>query len=287
MPAKKIAFDEEARRAYWTEQMEAGYRFMTDIREYPVRECGEAMAPLPEAAEQAGVEVVFSTTKVAGDHDRLFYLREGLIADFVAAAREMNQQGWALKVEDGYRTRTIQKYLARQENIFDIILKRVLWERRGRTPSAEEVFRRLSALIATSPKVGTHMSGSALDITVLVRDDGSEVDRGGKYIELSELTPMQSPFITPRARRNRDDITALMGRHGFAAYPYEFWHYSKGDAFDEYLAGSGKPARYGAVDVDEPTGRTTPIENPREPLNSLEEIQREIERALERIAGTA
>ena len=226
-------------------------------------------------------------TKVAGDHDRLFYLRKGLIADFVAIAREMNKQGWVLKVEDAYRTRTIQKYLARQENIFDTILERVLWERRSRRPSAEQVFRRLTALIATSPKVGTHMSGSALDITVLNRADGSEVDRAGKYVELSELTPMQSPFITPGGRRNRDDITALMARHGFAAYPYEFWHYSRGDAFDEYLTGSRKQARYGAVDVDQSTGRATPIENPREPLNSLEEIEREIERALERMAGSA
>ncbi len=277
--------DEDARRAYWTEQIDAACRHMSAVSDYPVDECGQAMASLPEAASEAGVEVAFSTTKVGNNYDRLFFLREGLIDDFVAIARQMNNRGWILKAEDAYRTCRIQKSLAMNEKVFDITLRRARWELKGRLPSPEEMARCLSALIAASPKVGPHTSGSALDISVLNRNDGTELDRGGPYLEVSELMPMDSPFITHQARRNRDEITALMAEHGFLPYPYEFWHYSKGDGHSEYLAGTGKPARYGAVDMDPAGGKTTPVENPKEPLNSIEEIRSEIQRAIARLGG--
>ena len=127
------------------------------------------------------------------------------------------------------------------------------------------------------------MSASALDISVLRRDDGRELDRGGPYVELSEKTPMASPFISPEARKNREAITALMRCHGFAAYPYEFWHYSKGDAYERFHTGADDPACYGPVDVDLDTGRTTPMPSPDEPLHTLDKIRRRVEEALERL----
>jgi D-alanyl-D-alanine dipeptidase len=275
---------EAARRAYWTEQFEDAYRFMFhDILPYPVQECGEHCVSLPEAASAAGVEVHFSDKPHVQQLERLFYLREGQIPGFVGAAREMNQRGWILKVEDGYRTRTIQKYLGRTPQVFDAVLRSVMWELGGKVPTPEFMFRRCSALVATVPKFGTHMSGSAIDISVLWRDDPArEVDRGAPYIEMSALTPMASPFVSVQARQNRHDITAVMERHGFVAYPWEFWHYSSGDAYDQFLRGTGQPARYGAVDLDPATGAVTALDRPTEPLNSEEEVRAEIEAALKR-----
>ena len=48
--------DEVARRAYWTQQLEAAYAFMFEsILPYPVVECGEPFVSLREAAAQADV----------------------------------------------------------------------------------------------------------------------------------------------------------------------------------------------------------------------------------------
>jgi len=279
--------DEEQRRAYWIEQMDAAYRFMNVIAIRPVRECGERMVPIRRAARNAGVEMEFSTAKAPDGTDRLFFIREGLVRDLLSAGRTMNRRGWMLKVEDAYRTVEMQKRLAQQESIFDAILQRVLWERRGRRPTPAKMLHRVSALIATSPKVGTHMSGSAVDISVLSLESGEEVDRGAPYLEMSELTPMDSPFVSPEARKNRRTITAIMARHGFTPYPYEFWHYSQGDAYAEYLSGSGEVARYGPVSMDPTDGRTVPIPNPTEPLHTLEEIRAQIDRALERLGWDA
>jgi len=278
--------DEVARRAYWTKQLEAAYSFMFEsILPYPVVECGEPFGSLREAAAQADVVVAFSSLKHVNDLDRLFYLREGQISNFLGAAKKMNELGWVLRVEDGYRTREIQKYLGLTPKVFDAVLQRVMWELEGKVPSPEFMFRRCSALVATVPKFATHMSGSAIDISVMNRNDPAlEVDRGGPYIELSELTPMDSPFVSGVGQRHRNQITALMRDFGFVEYPWEFWHYSSGDAYDQFLRKTGKPAIYGAVDWDPVTNVVTPMADATAPLNSEEEIRKEIEAALQRLA---
>jgi D-alanyl-D-alanine dipeptidase len=275
--------NEDIRRAYWSEQMEAAYGFMDRMRAYPVAECGEPLVFLPDAVAAEGLAVKFSLTRLAGRHDRLFYLREGLVSDFLAVAREMNERGWTLKVEDGLRSKEMQQHLALHENVLDIVLRKVLWETRGQIPTPEFLFRRLTGLTATRPKIGTHMSGSAIDISVLWSKDLSEVERGGPYLTLSELTPMESPFISAEATRNRAEIRAIMRQHGFMAYPYEFWHYSQGDAYAEYLLASGRPSRYGAVDGNLSNGSITPLPHADESLHSREDIKRHIALALERL----
>jgi len=277
---------EAARRAYWTEQMDAATAFMSAVEEFPVDDCGEPVVPLVEAVRAAGVDVRFANRAHVRGLPRLFWLREGLLDSFLACAHDLNARGWAISVEDGFRTVEMQKYLARQPYTFDVIVKRVIWECGGGTPSLDLVTRRVSALIASSPKVGTHMSGSALDISVHHIDDGSEVDRGGPYLELSELTPMSSPFVSDAARANRATITEVMARHRFVAYPYEFWHYNQGDAYDHFLSGNRSAARYGAVDVDPASGRVRAISDPRQPLNAPEEIEAEIWRVMSRVGAT-
>ncbi|MBT4485245.1 MAG: hypothetical protein HOC71_16385 [Candidatus Latescibacteria bacterium] len=281
MPAQRD--NEKARRDYWTKQMESAYGFMDKILEYPVEECGESLVSLPQSVREEGVAVQFSQTRLAENHERLFCLRRGLVEDFITASREMNDRGWTLRVEDGFRSRVMQKDVALHESVFDNTLKRVIWETNGKMPEPKLMLRRLTALCATRPKIGTHMSGSAIDISVLRTDDLSEIERSGSYLELSELTPMASPFASAHAILNRTEISEIMQRHGFIAYPYEFWHYSKGDAYAEHITDSGKPARYGPVDFDIANGNITPISNPKAPLHSLEDIEKHIELSLNRL----
>lgn len=274
--------DDDTRRAYWAAKMDEAYAFMAQIRQYPVVECGEPVVSLVDAVRGARVEVAFSGKPHVKGLPRLFLLRAGLIDDFIRCARAMNDRGWILRVEDAFRTLTMQKFLARAPYTFDVIVERLLWEGKGAFPAVELVMRRVGALVASAPKVGTHMSGSAIDISVLQRDSGQEVDRGRPYLEMSERTPMESPFVSAQAQANRAAITALMRQHGFVTYPWEFWHYNQGDAYDHYLNQTGQPARYGAVNVPLADGNVQAIEEPLTPLNSYEEIESEMRQALER-----
>ncbi len=275
--------DDSARRAYWTEQLELGYGMVEELLTFPVEECGEGFASIPDAAEAAGVEMLFSESKIAGDLDRVFFIRESLVEDVIAIGQVMNDRGWILKVEDGFRSREMQRTLVRKPAVFDLVLQKCIWENGGEMPPVEFVFRRAIVLVANIPKIGTHMSGSAIDISVFRRDDGSEVWRGGPYLEVSEKTPMRSPFITEDELQNRLAITEVMESKGFMHFPYEFWHFNKGDAGDHILNKKPEPARYGPVDWNRETNEVQPMENPMDPLNPLEQIEIEIAAAMKRL----
>jgi D-alanyl-D-alanine dipeptidase len=274
--------DETARRGYWAELMEAGYDVVERVLAFEVDECGEPLASIPDEAAEAGVEMLFSTSKIAGDLERLFFIRQGLVQPLLAAARAMNDRGWVLKIEDGYRTLDMQAQLGRKPEVFDAILRKCIWECGGTLPTAELVFRRAAVLVANLPKVGTHMSASAIDVSVFRRDDGTEVWRGNPYLEMSERTPMRSPFVEPEALANRLAISEILEAHGFVHFPFEFWHFNQGDALGNVVAGLHAPGRYGPVDWDPATNRVTPCDDPLRPLNPLDVFDREIRAALER-----
>lgn len=271
------------RQAYWAEQMELGYAMVEQMLAFPVEECGESFASIPEAVEASGVEMWFSTSKIAGDLDRVFFLREKLVDDVIALGRSMNDRGWILKIEDGFRSLEMQSALVRKPEVFDAILQKCLWECEGEIPSTEFVFRRAIVMVANIPKIGTHMSGSAIDISVFRRDDGNEVWRGGPYLEVSEKTPMRSPYISADELQNRLEIVALMESHGWMHYPYEFWHYNQGDAGEHILNGKTEPARYGPVNWNPETNEVCPVDDPLSPLNPLPQIQAEIDAAMKRL----
>ena len=274
--------DDAERRAYWAEQMELGYAMVQQLITFPVNECGERFASLREAAAAANVEMQFSTSKIAGDLDRVFYMRESLADDVVRIGRDMNERGWVLKIEDGFRSLEMQGQLVRKPVLFDTILRKCIWENGGRIPPVELVFRRAIVLIANIPKIGTHMSGSAIDISVFHRNDGREVWRGNPYLEMSERTPMRSRFVEPEFIANRLAITAMMEARGFMHFPFEFWHFNKGDAGAHILTHNPAPCRYGPVNWNPLTNEVTPVPDPLTPLNPMPVIEKEIAAAMER-----
>jgi len=276
--------DDTAARSFWTQKMEEAISFQEAMRTYPVEECGEPMRSLREAAD--GLDVEFSTTMINDCHPRVYFCREGLIPSFQAVARAMNERGWVLKVEDGYRSPTMQRAQSHNPKHFDLVLKMAIWELGGVLPSPEFLLRRMSAVIATRCRVGTHVSGSAIDISVLDRETRLEFPRGGRgptYVEISERTPMDSPFITEEERANRQKITALLREHGWRDYPWEFWHYSQGDCYVEYLTKSGKPSRYGPIDFDGTNSTPIDLAEADELLEPLAFYEKQMVAALERL----
>jgi zinc D-Ala-D-Ala dipeptidase len=264
--------DEAARRQYWTTTFDEAWEFVQGLYRTPLEECGEEMVSLEAASRDAKLEVTFATRPHSEGSPRVFYLRRGLIEGFLSVARTMNDRGLALHVEDAYRTTAMQRGLWVIPSTFRTVLQRVRWERDGAPADEEFLYRRLAALVADCPRVGGHTSGAAIDIGVFRRDDRQEIDRGATYLSLGEVTPMASPFISAEARRNRDEITRVFAGVGMSAYPYEFWHYSRGDAYEAMLAGGREPARYGAVDADLATGQVAAMADPGAPLNSPEEL---------------
>lgn len=275
--------NETERRKYWSKQVELAYDFMQKVHEYPVTECGEPMVSMRQAVKDARLTVKFSDTKIADRYKRVFYLREGLIKNFLAVAKELNDRGWFLKVEDSFRTRNMQRHAGFQNSVFNTILKKVIWEHDGATPAPELMYHRLNAFIANSARSCAYITGSAIDISVYQASNLSQLDRGGRYLQISELTFTDSPFISEDALKNRREIKRILKKHGFIAHPFQFWHFSQRSAYTECFMKSGEDARYGAINFDLNSGRIVPIENPENPLYTLEQVQEKIESAVKRI----
>jgi D-alanyl-D-alanine dipeptidase len=277
--------DEAARIAFWIDYMDRSYALQQEMIRHPLAECGERYGSIPDAMRAAHAEVLFSTTKLAGQFERLFFIRESLLPDLVAIARDMNERGWILKIEDGYRTRQMQTALGRAPAIFDRIVQACIRECSGKRPPVELVYRRAMCLVDNVPLTGTHLAGAAVDISVYRRDDGTEVWRGKPYLEMSEYTPMDSPFVTTEERQNRLEITRMMEKHGFLHYPGEFWHYNKGDSLYQIEAKTGQPGRYGPVHWDATTNEVTPFDDPLALLTPYDVLEQLIERAVQRLSS--
>ena len=275
--------DEDARREFWIFHMERSARLLRAMEDGPTQECGEGLGSIPDAAEEAGVEMWFSDSKIAGDLDRIFFIRRGLITDLMDIGRDMNERGWILKIEDGFRTLEMQTQLGRKPAVFDMIVRSCRWECGGQPPSLDLIRRRSTCLVANFPNHGTHTMAAAVDVSVFRRDDGCEVWRGMPYLEMSEYTPMDSPFVSTEEQANRADITAMMERHGFLHYPGEFWHYNKGDALYHLMTKSGQVSGYGPVHWDPSSGEVTPYDDVRSPLTPPETMANLLDAALARL----
>lgn len=280
---KNIYPDEEARCRFWTEYMDRGYELVQSMSNYEVKECGEGVVSIPEAAEKAGVKMLFSETKIAGDLDRIFIIRESLIPDLLAIARDMKERGWILKIEDSYRSHEMQTQLGRKPEVFDMIVRSCWRENGGVPPPLDLVKKRSMCLIANYPYSGTHLMAAAVDISVFRIDDGSEVSRGKPYLEMSEYTPMDCPFVNAEEHHNRMDITTLMERHGFLHFPGEFWHYNKGDALYQIYKRSGEPGCYGPIHWDPQTGEIRPFDDITSPLTPSHLLAGNLQQALKRM----
>ena len=94
---------------------------------------------------------------------------------------------------------------------------------------------------------------------------------------------MRSPFVSEEQLRNRLEITDIMESHGFMHFPFEFWHFSRGDVADQIMNNNAGPARFGAVNWDSATNEVTPVANAQDPLNAMPQIEKGIEAALKRL----
>ena len=198
--------DENSRRSYWAEQMEEAANYINKMREYPVEECGEKMISLRKAVKTARLTVKFSDNKISDKYEPLFYLREGLIKKFLAIAKALNNRGWFIKVEDAFRTRSMQREIGKQCSVFNAILERVIWENNGKLPSLDLFFSRFKNFIIPSPKAAAHMTGSALAVTVYHAGNLKPLYCGAKYQAISEMTMMNSPFISDEADEIRGEL---------------------------------------------------------------------------------
>lgn len=129
------------------------------------------------------------------------YLQRPAAEALAAAHDELREAGYGLMIFDAYRPWYVTW---------------MFWEA---TPE------NLRHFVADPASGSRHNRGAAVDLTLYDLQTGQPVPMGSEFDEFTERSYPDYPGLTPRERANRDRLRRAMEAHGFAVYPYEWWHF--------------------------------------------------------------
>jgi D-alanyl-D-alanine dipeptidase len=72
----------------------------------------------------------------------------------------------------------------------------------------------------------SHSRGSTVDLTLIIIEDGLELDMGSAFDFFDEISWTDSPNINETQRRNRTLLRKVMTENGFESIATEWWHFT-------------------------------------------------------------
>lgn len=113
---------------------------------------------------------------------------------------DLNQKGYGLKIFDAYRPYSITK------KMWNLI--------------HDERY------VANPSKGSGHNRGLAVDLTIILLKDGSELNMGTGFDNFTDTAHHTFKNLPADALQNRGLLKETMERYGFKAFETEWWHYS-------------------------------------------------------------
>ncbi|MEH3117914.1 MAG: M15 family metallopeptidase [Methylorubrum populi] len=135
-------------------------------------------------------------------------------------------EGLGLKVFDCYRPlRAVADFAAWARDPADTRMKSAYYPRIDKA----DLFR-----LGYIAERSSHSRGSTVDLTLVRRADGAELDMGTPFDRFDEASATDSSRVGPEPARNRRRLRDAMIRAGFAPYAQEWWHFTlKGEPHPE------------------------------------------------------
>lgn len=131
---------------------------------------------------------------------------------------ELDKQGYRLKIIDAYRPqKAVNHFISWSKDRNDTSMKDVFY------PDVDK--KNLFKLGYLSSKSG-HSRGSTVDLTLVYKRTGEEVDMGSRVDFLGEISSHGTKLITKEQRKNRYILKTAMVNQGFKPYTKEWWHYT-------------------------------------------------------------
>ena len=146
------------------------------------------------------------------------YLTREAATALAAVARDLAPQGLAIKAFDCYRpVRAVAHFVRWARDLRDEARKPDYY------PQAEKrnLFR--DGYIAAR---SGHSRGSTLDMTLVRRDGGKELDMGTPFDFFSARSAPGDRSVSAEAQANRKLLADAMRRRGFIPYSKEWWHFT-------------------------------------------------------------
>ena len=138
--------------------------------------------------------------------------------------RELSERGLGLKVFDCYRpARAVANFVRWARNLADTAKKSEFYP---------EVDKRNLFKLGYIASHSGHSRGSTVDITIVRRSDGRELDMGTGFDRFSPRSWPSSKAVTPKQRANRMLLAGAMRHAGFRPLQTEWWHFTlRGEPF--------------------------------------------------------
>lgn len=133
-------------------------------------------------------------------------------------SEEFNSQGYYIKVFDAYRPQKATNHFIRwAKDVNDTKMKSIYY------PHVDKA--NLFELGYIAEKSG-HTRGSTVDLTLVNKETGKELDMGSRYDFLDKISAHGTTLITTEQATNRKLLKDVMQKHGFKSYSAEWWHYT-------------------------------------------------------------
>jgi zinc D-Ala-D-Ala dipeptidase len=190
-----------------------------------------AQAPLPSGFVDAAAVVdglavdmrYFSNNNFVGEridgyeHARCVLSAQAAFA-LAAAQKNLAARGLGLKVFDCYRPqRAVAHFVRWAQKVDDVRRKSQFY------PDVDK--RDLFKDGYISERSG-HSRGSTVDLTLVRRADGRELDMGSPFDFFSPKSWPTDRGVSPEAQRNRALLAEAMTAGGFRPYDKEWWHFT-------------------------------------------------------------
>jgi D-alanyl-D-alanine dipeptidase len=135
-----------------------------------------------------------------------------------AAQAQLAPFGLGLKVFDCYRpTIAVAHFVRWARDLKDEVRKADFYPNVAKT----DLFK-LGYIAARSG----HSRGSTVDLTLIDRASGAELDMGGRFDLFDTLSWPSDPRPTPAQRANRALLAQVMTANGFRGLKEEWWHFT-------------------------------------------------------------
>ena len=134
------------------------------------------------------------------------------------AAASAENKGYTLKIFDAYRPQAAVDHFVRWGmDAADTRMKSIFY------PQVDKA--RVFDLGYVATRSG-HSRGSTVDLTLVDRQSGREVDMGTTFDHFGETSHHGAKGLTPQQEANRAVLLGVMEQAGFKRYAEEWWHYT-------------------------------------------------------------
>ena len=160
----------------------------------------------------------FVGARIDGYEEPLALLTKEAASALKDASEELSEKGYRLKIFDAYRPQmAVDHFIRWAKDPDDVRMKKHFY------PDLDKAVLFPQGYIME--KSG-HSRGSTVDLTLVDRRTGEDLDMGGTFDYFGELSHSDYRGITGRQYSNRMLLRDAMTRHGFKPLAEEWWHFT-------------------------------------------------------------